>query len=226
MPVGKAIFVTATDTSAGKTFVATLLARVFRERGLKVGVMKPVETGCPLKEDSLFPEDTFRLIEASGFSAPLEVVNPYRFSEPLAPTVAARLNGVKIEPEVIENSFERIRGLTDITIVEGAGGIAVPLCEGLTMGGLAKRLGLGVVVVVPQRLGCINHTLLTTEYAHSLGLDLKGVVLNHVEKESDPSTPYNRGELERLGVKIIGELPHIKGERLPDEIYTIATFLL
>ncbi len=227
MPEGRGIFITATDTSCGKTFVGSLIARAFKERGLKVGVMKPVETGCPLKEGRAFPEDTFRLVEASGMPAPVELVNPYRFTEPLAPTVAARLNGVTIEPELIEDSFRRISRLADITIVEGAGGIAVPLCRGLSMGGLARRLGLVVVVVTPQRLGCINHTVLTLEYARSLGLDVRGVVLNHIEDRADESTPYNRGELEGLGIKVIGELPHINGVgRLPDEVYTIATLLL
>ncbi len=226
MPEGRGVFITATDTSCGKTLLGVLLARVFRERGLKVGVMKPVETGCLLEGGVPTPVDALRLMEASGFTAPLDVVNPYRFKEPLAPTVAAGLNGVRIEPEKIVACFESIQHLSDITIVEGAGGIAVPLCEGLTMGGLAKMLGLSTVVVVPQRLGCINHTVLTLRYAESLGLCVKGVVLNHLEKEEDESVPHNRRELERLGVKIIGELPHISGSTLPDEVYTIATFLI
>lgn len=199
------VFITGTDTGVGKTHVAALAAGVLKARGVDVGVMKPVETGCA----GGIAQDAEALIRASGVKDPLEVVAPYRFTQPVSPNVAAREAGVEVDPGVIEDSFSRLSAAHDTVLVEGAGGIMVPVTDGLTFAGLVKRLNLPVVVVAPSRLGVINHTLLTVFQARSMGLSVRGVVLNH-PSEPDPgdrSVQTNREVIERFtGVEII-EVP-------------------
>ncbi len=116
------LLITGTDTGVGKTFVACGLAALLSANRKKVGVMKPVETGCELKDGQLYPEDALRLRRFSGSSVPLDRLCPYRFAPPLAPVVAAEMAGVKIEKEQILACYEQIAAQHDITLVEGAGG--------------------------------------------------------------------------------------------------------
>ncbi len=203
------IFITGTDTGVGKTFVGCLVARLLSSRGRKVGVMKPVETGCRLKDGVVVPWDSLRLLEASCSDIPLDMVNPYRSIHPLAPNLATRLDGETIDPGRLKSIYEDISRRHDVVIVEGAGGLLCPLTDDMTMADLALSLGLSLLVVAPNRLGVINHTLLTLEYARKRGMDVKGVVLNSPEPPGDdPSRLYNRCEIERLGgVRVVCEVP-------------------
>jgi len=202
------LLITGTDTGVGKTFVACGLAALLAARGQKVGVMKPVETGCRLEDGELSPEDALRLSRFSGSTIPLNLLCPYRFAPPLAPLVAGELAGVRIEGARIRACYAEIEARHDITLVEGAGGLLVPLAERYTFADLARDLGIPLLVVVGSRLGAINHTLLTLHCATSIGLAVRGYVLNHVTPVPDLAAHTNRLALARsTEIPCLGSLP-------------------
>ena len=205
-----AFFITGTDTNVGKTEAACVLARSFREAGLKVGVMKPVETGCPVRGGRIMPQDAFRLKEASGTEADLDLVNPYRFTAPVAPDLAARLFGASIDLERIKDIFIGLQAAHDLMLVEGAGGLLAPAAEGKSMADLALLLGAPLLIVSANRLGTINHTLLTVSCARQMGFAIKGIILNNPDDSgNDLSAEHNRGDIERLsGLPILFEIPY------------------
>jgi len=178
--------------------------------GLKTGVMKPVETGCisdSSMPDGLRPSDALRLKEAAKSKAPLELINPYRFSAPLSPNIAARQVGITIDLPEIKARFDELAVNSETMIVEGAGGIMVPLNSNDTTLDLMALLALPIIIVAPSRLGCINHTLLTFNAAIDAGLTVAGIILNQPDELVDESTPLNALELKRLGLPVKKELP-------------------
>jgi len=210
--MGTGIFITGTDTGVGKTLVACGLAALLRESGYKVGVMKPAETGCEEKDGKLFPQDAFYLREASGSAEPLERICPYQLRAPLAPSVAAEMEEVKIDIDRIVRLYTEISPAHDITIVEGAGGLLVPLLPHYTYADLARLLKLPILVVAANRLGAINHLLLTLEHASCRGLRVLGYVLNQVASESSLAAETNREALLSLtAVPCLGEIPYVEG---------------
>jgi dethiobiotin synthetase len=205
----KAYFITGTDTGVGKTFVAAAAAGALRTKGHRVGVMKPVETGCGVKDGVLVPPDALLLKDAAGSEAPLDTINPYRFPEPLAPSVAAKIAGVKIDFDKIKNCFMELGKGADIMLVEGAGGLLVPLDDERTYADLVNLLGIDLVLVAASKLGVINHTLLTVRCAKALGIGTRAIILNHPTPTTDESARVNREVIEKIsGVPIINELPY------------------
>jgi len=206
----KSFFITGTDTGVGKTTVAAGLASAFRKKGLAVGVMKPVETGCVEKDGALVPADAIRLKEASGCKEPLDIINPYRFAPPVAPNVAARGAGVEIDLEVIVSCLSTLTNSYDVVIVEGAGGLMSPVTDTETMADLARYLTTPIVIVAPSRLGVINHTLLTALAARTTGVQVAGVILNH-PAPGDTGPENNLEEIERFtGIRVLGEIAYKK----------------
>lgn len=209
--MGKGIFITGTDTGVGKTLVACGLAALLRAWGYRVGVMKPAETGCAERDGKLFPEDAASLKSASGSEEPLETICPYRFPEPLAPSMAAARASVEIDIAQIQSRYREISEKNDITLVEGAGGLLVPILPSYTYADLAKVLKLPVIVVAANRLGVINHLLLTLEHASCRGLFVLGYVLNRTEAEPSLAAETNAEALFALtSVPCLGEIPHIR----------------
>ncbi|HZS62246.1 MAG TPA: dethiobiotin synthase [Gemmatimonadaceae bacterium] len=166
--------ITGTDTGVGKTVVACALIAALRDRGLSVAAMKPVETGVDNNE----PSDARRLWDAAGGHDSLDDVCPERFDEPLAPWVAARRAGRPIALSSIEAARTRLETGRDALIVEGAGGLLVPLTDGVAYDTLFRRWGLDCIIVAANRLGAVNHTLLTLRAARAAGLRVRAVVLN------------------------------------------------
>jgi dethiobiotin synthetase len=209
--MGAGILVTGTDTGVGKTFVASGLARLLRNYGYRVGVMKPAETGCVEKDGELFAEDAVRLKEASGCEMPIEKICPYRLREPLAPSIAAERGGVRIEIGRVMDIYGEISSTHDITLAEGAGGLMVPLLPSFTYADLAGVLKLPLIVVAANRLGAINHLVLTLEHASCKGLQPLGYVLNQLSNEPSLAAATNREALFGLtGVPCLGELPFVE----------------
>jgi len=209
--VGKGIFITGTDTAVGKTLIACGLAALLKRRGYKVGVMKPAETGCAEKNGQLFPQDAFHLQQASGCDDPLERICPYRLWLPLAPSVAAAKERLKIDISLIVNLYNEISSVHDITLVEGAGGLLVPLLPRYTYADLARAMDLPLLVVAANRLGAINHLLLTLEHASSRGLTVLGYILNQVASEASLAAQTNPAALRFLtSVPCLAEMPYIE----------------
>ena len=206
------LLVTGTDTGVGKTFVTAGLVRLLRARGIDSGVMKPAETGHAMEVGGPWPSDARTLAMAAGVLDPLEEVCPYVFSLPVAPIVAARREGRTIEIERIVDGFERLHARHDFVLVEGAGGISVPIGEFgendhlFDYADLAKLLGIPLLVVARAHLGTLNHSFLTVQYARSRGVPTVGIVLNGLDPAlDDPSVEDNAALAEEMsGVPVLG----------------------
>lgn len=199
--MSKAFFVTGTDTEVGKTHVTCLLLKQYAAQGLKVIGMKPIAAGCELVNGEWVNDDVQKLIAASNITAPLDLINPYRFKEPIAPHLAAEKSSVTIEIETIVSAFKQLQTMADVVIVEGAGGFLVPLNAKANMADLAIALGLPTILVVGMRLGCINHSLLTVEAIKARGLVLHGWVANHIDVEMEVQQENIQTITEQLGVE-------------------------
>jgi len=199
------LLVTGTDTGVGKTFVACALARALRAGGRRVTVMKPVETGVT---DA--PDDARRLQEAAADPATLDEICPYRLRAPLAPSVAARLEHVTIDLARLEALIRHRLEDADVLLVEGAGGLLVPIADSVTWADLAARLRLPLLVVAANRLGTINHCALTARVADGMGLRVVGFVLSSPAPVRDASADTNATTITSLtGLPCLGELPHL-----------------
>lgn len=203
------VFVTGTDTGVGKTAVAAGLIEALRAQDVDARPLKPVETGAPAESD--WPEDAAILAEAAGLAdAEPSTVCPVRFEEPLAPSVAARRAGRPIDLATLDAAVEQVQAEAELALVEGAGGLLVPVTEDATMADLAARWQLPVLIVARSGLGTLNHTALTVETARAHGLDVLGVVLNRWPTSPDVATRTNPAELERLtGAPVLGRLPEL-----------------
>jgi len=203
------IFVTGTDTGVGKTLVAGALARNLSDRGLDVGVMKPVETGHDEPEG--WPEDAAFLAEAARVADPREDVVPFDYAEPLAPLIAARRANAPIDVGAILEAFARLKARHPLMIVEGAGGMSVEITEDVDTAGLAVAMDLPVLVVARPDLGTLNHTFLTIEYARSRGLSISGIVICHTRPpEGSLAEETNPVALEeRCGAEILATVPYL-----------------
>jgi dethiobiotin synthetase len=203
-------FITGTDTGVGKTVVAAALARCLTQRGINVGVMKPVETGC-ISEHGCF-SDAALLKTAAGASDSIEMVSPYRLTAPLAPLAAARLSGVTIELDRIRMAFKRLSSAHDFVVVEGVGGVLVPITDDLDLREVIVALDLPAVVVGRAALGGINHALLTIEALQRRRIEIVGVVLNQPAAGSVSTSDRLQVEStvqvlrERSGVRVFGPL--------------------
>ncbi|NSW85696.1 MAG: dethiobiotin synthase [Syntrophobacteraceae bacterium] len=208
----RGFFVTGTDTGVGKTFVACALARHL-SRTHKVGVMKPAESGCRRAGGILSPADAVKLKAASGSAAPMEDICPYPLPGMLAPSEAARRAGICIDMERIRRSFERVAAVSDVVLVEGAGGLLVPLRDDCLFVDLARDLRLPLLIVARAGLGTINHSLLTLEAALSRGIVVSALILNeNTPPGDDRSIAANAAALARLAsVPVLGPFPFLSG---------------
>ena len=209
--MGRKFLITGTDTGVGKTKVGCGLAAAFRARGLKVGVMKPVETGClEIADGSLDPADARALARSASCPLPLDIIAPFRYRSPLAPAAAAEVDG--FEPPnfaKIGDCFRMLCNASGVLIVEGAGGIAVPIRWERDFADLTRLLGLEIIVVVGNRLGCLNAAVLTFKYAESRGLEIAGYILNDVEPPETIAEQTNEASLTHLtGLPYLGRMGH------------------
>jgi len=189
-----AILVTGTDTGIGKTMITCAIAAALVRRGVSVGVYKPVETGCARENGRLFGDDARRLAAAAGSAQAEASVTGYLFEMPAAPLAAARAAGELVDPQRLERDIVTLERAHRLTLVEGAGGLLVPIADDFTYLDLALRLSLPVIVVVGSKLGCVNHALLTLAVLASAGVQSLGYVLNQLVPETDesPSADSNR----------------------------------
>jgi dethiobiotin synthetase len=176
----RGVFVTATDTGVGKTFVAVAVATALARERFRVAVMKPVAAGLDAGER--VPADVVALTAAANVEAPPEDTNPYAFAPAVAPHIAAARAGVAIDVERIAAAYARLATRADAIVVEGAGGALVPLGARFDMLDIASRLRLPLLLVVGIRLGCLNHALLSAVVIRARGLTLAGWVANRIDR--------------------------------------------
>ncbi len=195
-PLG--LFVTGTDTAVGKTYVAALIARSLASSGKRVGVYKPTASGARRLGGRLVAEDAVALWEAAGKPGTLQEVCPQVFEAPLAPHLAARLEGKQLDGSLLRTGIESWYGRSDIVIVEGAGGLMSPIGENDYAADLACDFDYPLLVVAPNVLGVINQTIQTliTAATYRGGLHVAGVILNDVQRTlHDASRLSNLKEL-------------------------------
>jgi dethiobiotin synthetase len=206
------IFVTGTDTGVGKTLVSLALIAAFRKSGLKVGAMKPIETGV----GEAGPLDAIALRDAAGSVDPLATICPQQFALPAAPNAAASAEDREVDLNAIDASYDALAKGRDLMVVEGAGGLLVPIQDGWTMADLARRLELPLLVVARASLGTINHTAMTLEVAASKALPVLGVVISHAGGPISAADASNLLALKNfLGNRLIGEIPPLLPTETP-----------
>lgn len=193
------IFITGTDTGVGKTLVAAGLLRVLRGAGVDAVPMKPVQTGCVRRRGVWVAPDLALSLKTAGLDPSEDEIAhmaPYCFHPACSPHLAARLAGRRISLLIIRRAFRQLEGAHDLVVVEGAGGVLVPLDRQLTMVDMMKSLALPIVLVARPGLGTINHTLLSIHALRHAGLTVKAVVLNQ-------SSSGRLGRIERDNRKVI-----------------------
>ena len=197
---GVSYFVTGTDTGAGKTRFSCLLIEALRAEGIDAVGYKPV--CCGDRDDAL-------LLAAASGGLDANEVNPVWLKASVAPLVAGMLENHPVDPEFLLEGFRRFSAMHPMVIVEGAGGWRVPLAEGYDMADLAVDLGLPVIVVVGNKLGALNHTILTVDSIRAMGLPIAGLVINNLMDELDTAAITNKGIIEQLtGLPILAEIIH------------------
>lgn len=206
----KGIFITGTDTGVGKTIVSAGLALALKAKGIRVGVMKPVATDCFGPNDRLVSMDAAYLMEAAENEFP-PLVNPLRYRNPLAPQVAATIEKKEVNIESVYKAFETLQKLYDFVIVEGIGGLLVPIMKDYYVTNLIKELNIPTLIVSRPGLGSINHTLLTIEACAIRGIEVAGIIFNRM-----PVANYSLAEItnpkvihDLSAVPVLGNLPEI-----------------
>jgi len=212
--VSRGLFVVGTDTGVGKTFVATALLRALDAAGKRAIGMKPVAAG--IAPGATMNADVLALRDASGLDAPQADLNPFGFEPAIAPHVAAARAGVVIDLETMAAAYERLAGQVDAVVVEGAGGVLVPLGPRIDMLDVAARLRIPVLLVVGVRLGCINHALLSALAINARGIALAGWVANHIDPAMEASDASVVALAERLPAPCVADIEFVpKGAPVP-----------
>ncbi|MGD0138739.1 MAG: dethiobiotin synthase [Tepidisphaeraceae bacterium] len=212
------LFITGTDTGVGKTLVAGAIADWFRRRGTRVAVCKPVATGCPRRREGLVSEDAEFLAHHADAKFPLNTICPQRFAEALAPAIAAERAKQKIEWSAIDAAIQTMTGSSDCLIVEGVGGVMVPIDRRHSVSDMIGWLGLPAVIVARAELGTINHTLLTLQVLRNANLSVAGVVINQYPSETPTVVEEtNPRAIEKWGdVPILCLVPRFVGPAIPE----------
>ncbi len=209
----RGIFVTGTDTGVGKTVVACALAAWARVQGVQVGVMKPIATGGVWRGGRWLSEDAIRLVRAAGVRDAWSLINPVCFKEPLAPWTAAVRARRPIPLGRVREAFSTLSTRHEFIVVEGIGGLLVPLTARSSVADVAIEFGLSLLIVARPGLGTLNHTLLTLACARTLGIPVEGVVVNHTapaprSADARLAERTNPEILDRWGgVRLLGQLP-------------------
>jgi dethiobiotin synthetase len=204
----RGLFISATDTGAGKTVIACAIASSWRREGREFTVCKPVVTGALPRGGKCVSEDTIALAWASG-ETDLEAISPFSYAEPAAPPVAARLEGKELSLAALVEAVRRQQPANGAVLVEGIGGLLCPLTQTHNVADLVGELQLPLVVVARRSLGTLNHTLLTLEAARNRGLQVLGIVVNETAPVSGLAEESNVEELRRrIDVPILAVVPH------------------
>lgn len=198
-------FITGTDTGVGKTLISCALLHAYSGRGKRVAGFKPVAAGG---DEVGHNEDAKRLRAASNVQAAYGQINPYCFSQPIAPHIAARQSGVQINFARIMDSYRELAAQADEVVVEGAGGFRVPLNDTQDSADLARELNLPVILVVGMRLGCLNHALLTVEAIAARGLSLAGWVANMLDENMSAPHENIAALQQRMAAPLLGVVPY------------------
>ena len=199
-------FIAGTDTGVGKTYVTVLLSKYFKEKGYKVGVFKPVESGI---SSSIKPD--YKLIaEAAG-----DIEKPfYNLSEPLAPYIAAKYDNISIDIDKIIDFVKNDSVKYQVYLIEGAGGLFVPITGNILLIDLIAKIGFQVILVARTNLGTVNHTLLSVEALEKRKIKIKDIFLNEVVKTSNKAVEENKSMIEKFSKYKINNVIYQNGNNV------------
>ncbi len=203
MPKPRVVFITATDTHVGKTITTAVLGILLQERGVNVGIMKPAQSAG---HDAQFLKKILCIDDQ------IDLINPFYAPEAISPHLALKRAGKKFNPKVIKSALGELQKKHDVILIEGAGGLMVPLTDRYYNADLIKDLKAQVIIVARLGLGTINHTLLTVNQARAHGLKIKGIIFSDTKtgKKALPERT-NAKEIEKLSkVKVLGIIPYLK----------------
>ena len=205
----KPLFVTATDTDIGKTYVCAGLAYALKKSGIDVGIMKPF--ACGVKQKIGFSSNDLTILTNAAMVDDAEdIINPFFFPLPASPYTAAKNLGVKINVEHVMECFRKLDEIHDIMLVEGIGGIMTPILKDYAIIDLIKDLMANTIIVTSSKIGTVNHTVLTCNMCKNMNIPIKGLIINNFD-----STGYPIPELERdlsalTDLPVLCSLPHVK----------------
>lgn len=208
----KGIFITGTDTGVGKTLVAAAIANLLRSIGIDVGVMKPVATGGRRVSDQLVSDDALMIKGAAHSKDEYSLVNPVCLPSMMAPVVASKVDRLHVDWGVIWSAYKTLRERHKHLIVEGIGGLLVPITDNMCVADMARKMKLPILIVSRPTLGTINHTLLTIEAARRRKLKIKGIIFNSTQMGSGTLlAETNKSEIEKhSGVPVIASIPYMR----------------
>jgi dethiobiotin synthetase len=209
----RGVFVTGTDTGAGKSIVAAAICAALTARGERVAAFKPVVTGLDEPPGEWPPDHELLASVASAGQSPVEVA-PYRFGPAASPHLAAALEGASIDRSLLLEAAATASAGADVLVVEGVGGLLVPLCDDYLVRDLAAELGLPLIVAARPGLGTINHTLLTAQAARAAGMAPAGIVLTPWPARPSAVEASNRATIERLAAAPVSVLPRVRRQAL------------
>jgi len=213
-------FITGTDTGVGKTIICGAIAHALVLSGKHIGVMKPFETGCITRNGGLVPEDALFLKEMAQCREDISTICPCRFKHPLAPLVAASLEMASINIESVIKTYREMEKKYETILVEGAGGIMVPLDNDYVTLDLIRDLGLPLIIVSRLSLGTINHTLLTVTQARQYGIEIAGIIFNQLTQETGKAEETNPKIIQEFAqVPILGQVPFISRKKRSDAAF-------
>ena len=221
--MAKGFFITGTDTGVGKTIIATALIMVISRLGFTTGGMKPVESGCTKtrgkgqgargnsEKNILMPHDGMFIKTMAHMEENIGHITPCRFKSPLAPLPASEIEGITVDFEKIRKAFADLSKKYDVVIVEGIGGLLVPITRDYSVIDMAKDFNLPLIVVSRPSLGTINHTMLTVNYAIKEGLRVAGIIINYSQPpENTLAEATNPEIIKRISpVPVIGIFPYL-----------------
>ena len=205
----KPLFVTATDTDIGKTYVCAGLAYGLKKSGIDVGIMKPF--ACGVKQKIGFSSNDLTILSNAALVDDAEdIINPFFFPIPASPYTAAKNLGVKINVERVIECFRKLDEIHDIVLVEGIGGIMTPILKDYAIIDMIKDLMANTIIVTSSKIGTVNHTVLTCNMCKNMNIPIKGLIINNFD-----STGYPIPELERdlsalTDLPVLCSLPHMK----------------
>ena len=206
VPIGS-YFVSGTDTNVGKTLIASGMARIIREGGTDVGVMKPFACGAPPSGRS----DIRMLLEAAGSGDPEDLANPQLFPVDASPLTAWAETGMKPDVDSVLEAFREIQSRHDVLLVEGIGGIMAPILPDYLVSDMIRQMSLPAIIVVGNRIGSISHALMTLRICELSGIEVAGIVINCLDPAGYAGEALRR-DLRRLtGTPILGVIPRIGG---------------
>ena len=205
----KPLFVTATDTDIGKTYVCAGLAYALKKSGIDVGIMKPF--ACGVKQKIGFSSNDLTILaNAAMIDDAEDIINPFFFPIPASPYTAAKNLGVKINVEHVMECFRKLDQIHDIMLVEGIGGIMTPILKDYAIIDLIKDLMANTIIVTSSKIGTVNHTVLTCNMCKNMNIPIKGLIINNFDSAGYPIDELERDLSALTDLPVLCSLPHMK----------------